>query len=65
MSCGTRTAPVRDDGECFRCHVRGIGFCFVGGAYSGRADFHTTHREFVAEHVGEDKIRSGEVELVG
>lgn len=57
-SCGTTTAPIRPDGECFRCHVRGIGFTFTGGAFYGRAGFHTTEREFLDTHVG-DPTRDG------
>lgn len=59
-SCGTDTAPIRIDGECFRCHVRGIGFTFAGGAFYGKAAFHTTEREYLAEHVGD--VRSDAVE---
>ena len=54
-SCGTTTAPIRDDGDCFRCHVRGIGFTYVGGAFYGRAGFHTTEREYLSEHVGDPR----------
>jgi hypothetical protein len=61
-TCGTTTAPIRDDGDCYRCHVRGIGFTFVGGAFYGREEFHTTKREALAEHVGEDNLRNGTVE---
>jgi hypothetical protein len=61
-SCGTVLRPIRDDGECFSCHVRGIGFTFVGGAFYGRDGFHTTKAEAIAEHVGEDNIRNGAVE---
>jgi hypothetical protein len=61
-TCGTETTRTRPDGECFRCHVRGIGFTFVGGAFYGRAGFHTTNAEAVAEHIGEDNIRAEHVE---
>jgi hypothetical protein len=63
VSCGTTIAPIRTDGECFRCHVRGIGFTFAGGAFYGRDGFHTTEREYLAEHVGD--IRSDDVSKVG
>lgn len=63
-TCGTNTAPIRDDGDCFRCHVAGIGFTFVGGAFYGRADFHTTNAEARATHVGEAAIANGDVERV-
>lgn len=45
--------PIRPDGECFRCHVGGIGFTFTGGGQYGRQHWNTTRREFMAEHVGE------------
>jgi len=35
--------------------VRGIGFNFVGGAFYGREGFHTTEREYIAEHVGDPR----------
>jgi len=57
-SCGTTIAPIRPDGECFRCHVRGIGFTYVGGAFYGKDAFHVTEREYLAEHVG-DPHRDG------
>jgi hypothetical protein len=41
--------------------VRGIGFNFVGGAFYGRDAFHTTEREFLAEHVNADHVASGDV----
>ena len=51
--------PLRDDGECFRCHVRGIGFTFAGGGMYGRQNFNnTTNREAFDRHVG-DHDRDG------
>jgi len=63
-SCGTDLAPIRDDGECFRCHLQGIGFAFAGGGGYGRHNWNTTHREFIDQHVGVDNIRDGTVERV-
>jgi ribosomal protein L37AE/L43A len=63
-TCGRTDTPIRVDGNCFRCHVRGIGFSFAGGAFYGRDGFHTTEREYIAEHVGEDNIANGTVERV-
>lgn len=52
--CGRTLVPLRADGECFRCHVRGIGFTFVGGGGYGRAAFsERTKTEYLAEHVGD------------
>jgi hypothetical protein len=62
VSCGSVLRPIREDGECFNCHIRGIGFTFVGGAFYGREGFHTTRAEAIEEHVGVDRIRSGDVE---
>lgn len=33
--CRCGRATYREDGECFRCHVIGIGFTF-NGAHTGR-----------------------------
>jgi hypothetical protein len=35
--------------------VRGIAFTYVGGAFYGKEGFHTTEREFIAEHVGDPR----------
>ena len=64
VSCGSDITPIRVDGECFRCHVRGIGFTFTGGAFYGKDAFHTTNAEAVAEHLGADNIRNGTIERV-
>ena len=51
--CGGTSSPIRVDGCCFRCHVRSIGFNFVGGGGYGREAFRErTNREFMAEHYG-------------
>ena len=52
-TCGSTITPIRVDGECFRCHVRGIAFTYRGGAIEGRGGWNTTEREFLAEHVGD------------
>jgi len=60
--CGRIDVPLRRDGECFRCHCQGVGFTFTGPRY-GRASFHDeTRAEFLAENVGVERIRSGQVE---
>jgi hypothetical protein len=57
--------PLRTDGQCFRCHIQGIGFTFVGGGRYGRRNFHdATTREFIDHNIGEHRIRSGDVERV-
>jgi hypothetical protein len=65
VSCGNDLTPIRVDGQCFRCHVRGIGFTYRGGGGDGRQNWGRTEREFIREHVGEDNIRNGTVERVG
>jgi hypothetical protein len=62
-TCGQARLDVRDDGECFVCHVRGIGFTFVGGGGYGRHAFHErTTAEALAEHVGD--VRRDGIERV-
>jgi hypothetical protein len=36
----------------------------VGGAFYGRGGFHTTNAEARAEHIGDDRIRDGDVERI-
>jgi hypothetical protein len=64
VTCGRTDTPIRVDGECFRCHVRGIAFTFTGGAFYGRERFHTTEREYLEQHVGSSRIAAGDVERV-
>ena len=41
---------------CFACHVRGIGFTYVGGGAYGKAAFHErTTKEFMEQMVGDPK----------
>ena len=54
-TCGNKITAIRVDGNCFRCHVRSIGFTYRGGAIEGRAGWNTTQREFLAEHVGDPR----------
>jgi hypothetical protein len=56
QTCGTEPADIRPDGDCFRCHLRGIAF-----RYPQILRDYTT-REFIDTHVGVDNIRSGVVE---
>jgi len=63
--CGRTYVVIRADGQCFRCHCKGIGFTFVGGGGYGRGAFHeSTTAEFLEANVGRERIRSGEVERV-
>jgi hypothetical protein len=62
VTCGAMTTRHSPDGECFRCHVHGIGFTYRGGAIVGHGGWHTTEREYLAEHVGD--TRSPDVEKV-
>jgi hypothetical protein len=53
--CGTTIAPIRADGECFRCHVRGIGFTYTGGGHYGRANWNQTRHEWLDQHIGDPR----------
>lgn len=35
-----RVRPLRASGECFGCHIKGIGFSWVGGGGYTRQGFH-------------------------
>jgi hypothetical protein len=49
-TCG-RVREIRPSGECFACHVKGIGFTWVGGEGYGRQAFHDmTYREAIEQH---------------
>jgi len=39
---------------CFRCHVKGVGFGFRGGAVLGRGGWNTTRSEWLKENLNAD-----------
>lgn len=49
-ACGNIAREGRQ--ECFRCHVRGIGFTFHGSANPGRSGWNRTATEWKLEHFG-------------
>lgn len=51
-ACGKFAEPGRD--TCFRCRVASVGFSWKGGALYGKDGFHTTQREFLKEHTGNE-----------
>jgi hypothetical protein len=55
-TCGTGERAIRSDGECFRCHIRGIGFTFQGGGFYGRENWNKgTVKEFLTNNVAPDR----------
>ena len=52
-TCGTVLAPIRDDGNCFRCHINGITFLWHGGAKHGHANWHTSKWDWLKENIGD------------
>lgn len=62
-TCGTLHS--REAEECFKCHVQGVSFGFVGGGGYGRTAFHDrTIGEFIRHNVGEDYKTNPKVEKV-
>ena len=52
----------RDADLCFGCHIKGVGFSFVGGGGYGRKNF---HERTTAEVVREATFGRKDVEFVG
>lgn len=65
--CGkARTNEPRPEGHCFACHLKGVGFTWVGGGGYGRENFHnTTIAEETRNIVDKSKAKGVSIEYAG
>lgn len=58
--CGRSTDRL--SGECFGCHIKGVGFTWVGGGAYGRKAFHeNTIGEVIRETEATAKLQGREI----